>query len=665
MRKLFISTLFTFLLITSVSCEKDNYFIPGENQDPGGSEGPGPGPDPDPKTHPMLFFDAEKGETLRSAMATAPYAAMFTQVKNLAGSWGDPAPYRAETGEELYQRETGSRTSAFAMLAYLDNPSSYYLNKAKAYALRICNDYKTWGGDGTADGSEYGLAYGHNLLGLAMVYDLLYDQLDDQTKITLRTTLLTRGRRHYAAYKNAEHNMMTNHLWINCTGLLATGIALSPDIPDEAAQWIDFADGIFAKSAKFLQPDGVSPEGMGYWQYGMNFLVPAYEMLKNYNGKDYTQNIAWWENTGKYASYMMIPRNSWVSTFDIIDVGDSRRYSWYDSENLFRYLARLNQDPAMQWQADRISEYSQYHDWTNLLWFDPSVASSPDTGKPLIKHFEDMDLVVARSDWSGDESMVVFKCGAPAGKNIHQQEAALGSGGNNIGHTHPDANHFVIFANGEYIIKNNGYVKRRTSYHNTLLVSGYGQWGQAPDYWAPLLNGRLSPSHDPTITKAEKDANGNVVIVGSAGNTYADEAGVTKFERKFIYVPDKDAVIVYDDIALSSAKNIELRFFPEAQGGSLAGNVYTATTSNNKVRIESLTPSLSTIALGTEQIEERSSTTTASTAMLTVSQSNVSALQQVTVFSWSKTTGAPATATLTEAGGVKTVTIDGKTINLN
>jgi hypothetical protein len=663
MRNLFI-LLFTFLLVTCVSCEKDTYFIPGENQDPGGSEDPGPGPDLGPKTHPMLFFDSEQGTVLREAISTPDYSTMFSRIKSLAGSWGDPSPYRVETGEELYQRETGSRTSTFAMLAYLDNHSTYYFNKAKAYALRICNDYITWGNDGTPDGSEYGLSYGHNLLGLAMVYDLLYDELDDETKITVRTTLLNRARRHYAAYKNAEHNMMTNHLWINCTGLLAAGIALSLDIPDEAALWIEFTDGIFETSSKFLQPDGVSPEGMGYWQYGMNFLIPAYEMMRNYNGKDYTKNIAWWKNTGDYGSYMMIPHSRWSPTFDIIDFADSRRYSWYDSENIFRYLARLNQDPAMQWQADRISEYSQYHDWTNLLWFDPAITSSPDANKSLLKHFTDMDIVVARSNWDGDESMIVFKCGAPVGKNVHTQEATFGSSGNNVGHAHPDANHFVIFANGEYIIKNNGYVKRETKYHNTLLVSNYGQWGQAVGYWTPMLNDRLSQLHDPAITKAEKDAGGNIIIIGSAGNTYADEAVVTKFDRKFIYVPDKDAAIVYDDIVLNSAKNIELRFFPESQDGILAGNVYTVETLNNKIRIENLTPSGSTIALGMEQIEERSSSTKIPTAKLTLSKDNASALQQVTVFSWSKKTSTPFTATLNESGG-KTVTIDDKTINLD
>lgn len=49
------------------------------------------------------------------------------------------------------------------------------------------------------------------------------------------------------------------------------------------------------------------------------------------------------------------------------------------------------------------------------MWYDPSVPRDSPTNLPTTKHFEDMGIVVARSDWSGNESMVVFKCGPPLG----------------------------------------------------------------------------------------------------------------------------------------------------------------------------------------------------------------------------------------------------------
>ena len=59
--------------------------------------------------------------------------------------------------------------------------------------------------------------------------------------------------------------------------------------------------------------------------------------------------------------------------------------------------------------------------WLNLVWYDPTVPAKPPESLPTLRHFQDMGIVSARSDWSGDESLVVFKCGPFIGHEAMDQ----------------------------------------------------------------------------------------------------------------------------------------------------------------------------------------------------------------------------------------------------
>jgi hypothetical protein len=44
--------------------------------------------------------------------------------------------------------------------------------------------------------------------------------------------------------------------------------------------------------------------------------------------------------------------------------------------------------------------------WLNLIWYDPEVPAVAPDGLLTSRHFEDMGIVSARSNWSGDESLL-------------------------------------------------------------------------------------------------------------------------------------------------------------------------------------------------------------------------------------------------------------------
>ena len=373
-------------------------------------------------------------------------------------------------------------------------------------------------------------------------------------------------------------------------------------------------------------------------------------------GYDFYGNSTWWDNTAAYAMHMTLPADRCTAENSIVDWADAPRYSWYGPEHLYRRLAGLNRDARAQYFAGKAVRYDATSSWLNLIWYDPSVSSVLLPSTPTFRHFENMGLVASRTDWNGDEAMTVFRCGAPLGTFAGQQpEGSYVSG--DMGHIHPDANHFVIYANGEYILRNNGYVKRVTKYHNTLLANDMGQWGEVRTWFTPWP---LTPSRDAKIVEATSSG-GIDRITGDASAAYLDDVGVKRFVRKLVWIKEAGVAIVCDDVELASPGRIELRFFPERKPVQSSDAVVEATTPHNSVRIENLTPARSVLTLGTQFVEERSSSSGENRPLVTVA-ADASSLKQVTAVSWAALPAAAPVVTYDEQAG--TVTVNGKTYTL-
>lgn len=613
-----------------------------------------PRPEPADKVwHPMLFFNYWEGEQLKTAI-NSTHLAQWTRFKAVADAKvrRDPPAYKNDAGEQLWQRDVGNTISALAVAGYLTGNKSYF-EGAERWALAACA-YPTWGMDDTPDGAEYGLPYGHQLLGLAMLYDYGQNYLSEATLATLRHTLIARTERQYAAYKTLDKAYIQNHTWINTCGMLAAALVLRNDT-SEAQEWIDFTQEVLDKTSRLLSPDGASQEGPGYWQYGMEFLMMAFDLSRGV-GNDFYGNSTWWDNTAAYAMHMTLPADRCTAENSIVDWADAPRYSWYGPEHLYRRLAGLNRDARAQYFAGKAVRYDATSSWLNLIWYDPSVSSVLLPSTPTFRHFENMGLVASRTDWNGDEAMTVFRCGAPLGTFAGQQpEGSYVSG--DMGHIHPDANHFVIYANGEYILRNNGYVKRVTKYHNTLLANDMGQWGEVRTWFTPWP---LTPSRDAKIVEATSSG-GIDRITGDASAAYLDDAGVKRFVRKLVWIKEAGVAIVCDDVELASPGRIELRFFPERKPMQSSDAVVEATTPRNSVRIENLTPARSVLTLGTQFVEERSSSSGENRPLVTV-VADASSLKQVTAVSWAALPAAAPVVTYDEQAG--TVTVNGKTYTL-
>jgi hypothetical protein len=388
--------------------------------------------------HARLYLNEQRVRELREAIKTthAPLWAKIRAQADRAVQKGPPAYVERDSysgDEQLWQRDVGSMMPLLAM-AWLMSGQRPYLDSARQWALASCA-YKTWG-LGRIDGMD--LAAGHQLFGLAIVYDWCYNDLGDEARQTIRRTI---NRRAIAMFEAAatdqiwwSRSYLQNHQWVSTCALAACGLALYDEVED-ASLWIGLSRTKFRTTMAALGDDGASHEGVGYWEYGAEYMLKYMHLARELLGEDLYDN-RWWRNTAAYAQYLAVPRKAWTRDNCLVDIADCPRGHWYGPDYLLHCLAREYRDGHAQWLAEQVDQAnvaSPQAAWLNLIWFDPSLKLQPPQTLPTLRHFADMGIVSARSDWSGEESLVVFKCGPCIGHKAVAQFAADPGGG----HVHP------------------------------------------------------------------------------------------------------------------------------------------------------------------------------------------------------------------------------------
>jgi len=536
---------------------------------------------------PRLFLNAARVDALKASILTT-HAELWRSARRKADSIiakGIPKySEAAEPNDEmLWQREVGNKIPLLALVSLLVDDQKYFA--ATVAWTTACCRYPHWG-MGSEDGS--GLAAGHLLFSLALVYDWLGKCLPEDVRELLRGTLLQRGAIMYSAATGElplERSYwrllyMTNRLWVNAAGLAAAGWALG-DEPG-ASKWVELAFEKFRRTETFRAGDGASHEGIGYWSYGLEYQLKFWHLAADLAGV--TASGDWWKNTAAYRQYLALPRNAWKEDNTAVDFADSERADGYGADHLLYRLAALHRDPHAQWLAGELKRAgvtNSISHWLDLLWFDPTVPAKAPADLPTQWHFGDMGIVSARSGWSGDESLVVLKCGPPIG-HFATDKLNYNLG---IGHNHPDANHFVIFGCGEWLLRDDGYAWKDTGQHNTLLVDGKGQAGEGQAWFnaAPLRAVKVHPRILKAVASEQLDE-----ISGDAAVAYPESAGLKRYVRRHYFLKP-DVLIVVDDIEVDAPRKLELRFHPEYPCEQRADGSLLARGAKASLRIDLLT----------------------------------------------------------------------------
>ena len=262
-----------------------------------------------------------------------------------------------------------------------------------------------------------------------------------------------------------------------------------------------------------------------------------------------------------------------------------------------------------------------------------------------------------RSDWSGDESLVVFKCGPFLG---HQavQEFAYDAGG---GHVHPDANHFVLFGAGEWLIRDDGYRSKWTGQHNTLLVDGRGQLGEGKEWFdgSQALAAKARAKIVRVSSSADLDQ-----VTGDATEAYHSELGLRRHVRHLLFLKP-DVLLVCDEVLTDKPRRLELRFHPEGRQAARVGNAYVMRGANSNLRLE-LLMAAPDVGVSAEDLAIEGRNGEQNQTMFTVRLSKqASVWRNAVALSWSRLGQPPKTTQASTEGDVWRFSVDGRTVALD
>jgi len=459
----------------------------------------------------------------------------------------DPTRPGTPNDEMLWQRVFGYRVPPLAMVALLD-PDPKYFEAARKWALKP-GEYPLWGA-GLFEGAD--LAAGHELYGLGIAYDWLYDRFSPEDRARLKQILAEHGKVMYDAATGAndrgwwKEEWRQNHAWCNYGGLGVAAVALAGDVP-EAAEWLAKTEWGFQHIVGELPDEGAYEEGVPYWGYGMESLVRYITAVRPYVSTDFYAS-PYLRKTHLFRLYLAGPKVGTIANF-----GDGPTRDWHSIAPLMFRLAAEYRLQLAQWLGKALPERNDPDTaMYRLLWYDATVPAERAADTPTWHVFKTTGFAGVRSGW-GEDALTLH----------------VRSGRASVSHSHLDVNNFLLNAGGEWLLQDYGYGRvgpgyfnrevpyfsSRAAGHNCLVIGGAEQ--------------RKDPDSQGVITDGiEQDG-----VVWIRSDATAAYAGAESAVREFTVLPPREtkwgAVVVRDLARTTEPQTFDFMLQP---GGEVVVN---------------------------------------------------------------------------------------------
>jgi hypothetical protein len=442
-------------------------------------------------------------------------------------------------------------------LAYRITRQEQYLTELRRW-LAPPVSFAHWG---RAHMPDHDLDAAWLLHGLSLAYAWAGPALPLAERSALREKLILQGTRMYDFAVAGEGGWWSssywqNHNWICYAGLATAGYVLADEHP-AAVAWTKRAKDNFEIVLDLLNEDGSNDEGVVYWRYGVPWLVSYLDVLKAAEGVDWFPRSAYLRETFWYRLYQAAP-----DLERIVDHGDCHDRRSGHCVAMYYKLAAEYRIPQAQWLGNKVAKDFFWREayesgvrpgvrpeaYQELLWFDPSAPVEGLDNLPTSRFFPDLGLMVARTSWGEDATLVSFKA-APGGGHkawdtSHRIESERGWITLNAGHHHPDSGSFVMLGAGSYLAVDEGYSSRKhTAHHNGVLVDGHG-FDNEDRYHIFEGLGAERTAQIVTTTLG----GGWTHAVSEISRMYDPALGVDRIRRHLVMSP-AGTVVVVDDLA--------------------------------------------------------------------------------------------------------------------
>lgn len=392
---------------------------------------------------------------------------------------------------------TGRRLEEAGRIAMITGDAQA-VSWAKDLALAVC----AWDPEGGSAMRRGDIGAHHLLRGLNWCYDASCAAMTEAEREQVKSILARRAEQFHDSLNPFRHGEANNHAWLQAFGLAETGLVLLGEHPS-AGDWAEYVRQLYlGRFLPCLGFQGDNNEGISYWDYGLSFVVPYADLLRDLCGIDLFRH-PWLQQTARFPLYSA-PPGSWAVSF--ADTGmPNHGVRGPAAVRWVRELALRTRDPYALWYAGAREPVD-------------GLAPRPPLDLPASILYRHIGVAIFNTSLvDGREGVTV----------------ALHSGPYQAGHQHPDQNSFVIHAYGGKLAIDGGYYdwygsphfkhySMSTLAHNTLLVNGTGQ--------AACTVGADGAVRD------WFDAPGYGYVAGDASDPDIYGGALRRFERRLLFV---------------------------------------------------------------------------------------------------------------------------------
>ncbi|MCM8767357.1 MAG: heparinase II/III family protein [Candidatus Omnitrophica bacterium] len=402
----------------------------------------------------------------------------------------------------------------------------------------------------TTSEKNSGMGAASIMVGAALAYDMLYNDLPEDFREEFRKKLLYHARwMYYGGHLNYnratgywQNDPGNNHRWFRNAGLFLSILAIYEE-KDEEKFIMEKALEEIKLVHKYLPEDGSSHEGPGYIIFGGPLLLFPYIASDRCLGTNFLSH-QFFKNVGHFRIHTLTPGFE-----DVFSFGDCAGFGGYHSF-LWKSVSYHKEKDVQNGLEKFFSLKKDAFDfgWWNYLWYDPTNCGGNYKNLSKTAYFPDIGVVIIRDGWEKENSGVMFKSSPFGGFSLNKFRNENNFKYINVAHDDPDANSFIIYTKGRFVATTDGYSKnKKSANHNTILVDGKGQVApgrKEGGTWSQPATGQFDMTQLAYITKF-KDMGDVVIAEGEAGRSYQN---LKKFRRSFIWV-NKKYLLVLDEIS--------------------------------------------------------------------------------------------------------------------
>ena len=371
--------------------------------------------------HPRLILKKGDIEAVKQKIETdEPLRIIHNIIERRANEFipAEPTRYRMVGKRLLGRCRAVLERVCYCSYMYLVSGDELYARRAEKEMLAAAN-FVSWN-------PSHFLDVGEMTTALAIGYDWLYDWLSPESKKIIEDAIIEKGLR---ASDNKRWWSRSHNNWNQvCNGGLVMGaLAVYERVPEEAQRIIAEALQGNPKAQQAYGPDGVYPEGVGYWEYGTWYEVMLIESLRTALGTSCDlEKAPGFLESAKFMNFMVAPTGA---TYNFSDCGNPSNMV----NPLLYWFALETGDMSLVWQDRlKITSDEQFRGINRQAPIAMVFASRCDTKdiQPIKEKFwyghGIQPLFLYRSGFgSKEDSYLAAKGGSPMNSHAHMDSGSF------------------------------------------------------------------------------------------------------------------------------------------------------------------------------------------------------------------------------------------------